>query len=152
MTVDDLKLSDSTKGFLNANDLTIPKLVAKRDDLTSIKGIGPARASEILRALEAAATTPVPSTLEPSPAPPQEEPPVPLAPEARETIPSVTPPELVIYTDPSGNRLNSRVAADLGGGVLNLQVFTRAGGSSRVEKVPYDGEGRRGSWKKAIVP
>lgn len=151
MTVDDLKLSDSTKGFLNANNLTVPKLVAKRDDLTSIKGIGPARASEIERALEAATTSPTPA-LEPTPAP-KKEPPTPLVREATgPKIPKVSPPDLVVYTDTSGSRMNSRVAAVLEGGVLNLQAFTRAGGSRRVEKVPYDAAGSRGTWKELILP
>lgn len=155
MKLSDLSLSDSTRGFLKKNRISLETLLGARDDLTAIKGIGPSRATEIDHAIAEALVT---ADDEPLDAPedvaaPEEAPPAPLVREAPgPKIPAVEPPDLVVYTDHSGNRMNARVAANLGGGLLNLQAFTRAGGSSRVEKVPYDAEGRRASWKEAVIP
>lgn len=158
MKIDDLKLSDSTRGFLASRKYGVEMLIEHRENLTDLNGIGPGREKEILRALDEAEKTgdasEAPRLQEPEPEPevktfsePEEE---------GEPVPFEAPPEsteevevggLVRYMDRSGNQMMARVAADLGDGRVNLQAFTGAGGSHRIEGVERASEwGERGRW------
>lgn len=155
MKIDDLKLSDSTRGFLASRKYGIDVLVKHRKNLTDLNGIGPGREREILRALDEAEKTGDASEAPRLPEP--EEPEVKtLSEPEEEPVPFEAPPEsteevevggLVRYLDSSGNAMMARVAADLGNGNLNLQVFTGGGGSFRVENVPQaETWGEKGRW------
>ena len=155
MTVDDLKLSDSTRGFLHAKNLTVEKLVAKRDDLTSIKGIGPSRAQEIETALveaerigDASEAERLPEPKAAAPALRKEEPeaeaPAPFSQELPKEIPK---DKLVRYMDHAGTAMMARVGSANPDGSLNLQAFSGKGGTRRVEKVHRAGTwGERNRW------
>lgn len=154
MTVDDLKLSDSTRGFLNANKISVEILLKKRANLTKIKGIGPARAREIETALVEAERLPdVEAAPEPAPTPealaprkeePEAEAPAPFSQELPKEIPK---DKLVRYMDHSGKKLMARVGSVNPDGSLNLQAFTVQGGMRRVENVHRAGTwGERHRW------
>ena len=146
MKIDDLKLSDSTRGFLKSRKYGIEMLIEHRENLSDLNGIGPGREKEILRALDEAEKA---GDASEAPRPPEPEP-------EEEPVPFEAPPEsteevevggLVRYMDRSGNQMMARVAADLGNGRVNLQAFTGAGGSHRIEGVERASEwGERGRW------
>lgn len=167
MRIEDLQLSDSTKGFLRAKKISVPTLMKHRDDLTEIDGIGPARAKEIETAFVNAERTAPASGAEKLPEVPEVDPEAPFDPtqwedeepedegedeeevEAQASDPFVGAPigELVRYLDRSGNAMSARVAAHNEDGTVNLQAFTGVGGAHRIENVHRAGEwGELGRW------